>query len=125
MSSLEELNKDLAMIKNIKLSEQELKDLSFAGSNKAHSLYCQQCGTCIPQCSNNLAIPSIMRSYMYAYGYKNMEHAQHTLLEAGIPGNGCKECEVCNVRCVSGFDIKERIQDISRLRDVPREFLKA
>ena len=51
MSSLEELKKNLAMIKNIKLSEEELKELSYAGSDKALSLYCQQCGTCIPQCS--------------------------------------------------------------------------
>jgi len=124
MSSLEELNKNLAMIKDIKLTEEEIKELSFAGSNKKHSLYCQQCGTCISQCSNKLAIPSIMRSYMYAYGYKNMEYAHHTLLTTGISGNPCSGCDVCSVKCRSGFDIKERIQDISRLRDVPREFLK-
>jgi predicted aldo/keto reductase-like oxidoreductase len=125
MSSLEELTKNLAMIKNIILSGQELKELGFAGSNRQNSLYCQQCGTCIPQCSNNLAIPSIMRSYMYAYGYKNMEYAQHTLLTTGISGNPCSGCDACNIKCRSGFDIKERVQDISRLRDVPREFLKA
>jgi predicted aldo/keto reductase-like oxidoreductase len=125
MSSLEELNKNLAMIKNIKLSEEELKELSYAGSDKARSLYCQQCGTCLPQCSKNLPIPSVMRSYMYAYGYRNMEHAHHTLLTAGISGNPCSECSTCSVNCVQGFNIRERIQDISRLSDVPPEFLKA
>jgi len=125
MSSLEELTKNLAMIKNIKLSEQELKELSFYRSNRQNSLYCQQCSACIPQCPNNLAIPSIMRSYMYAYGYRDMEHAQHTLHTSGISGNPCSGCDVCNVKCRSGFDIKGRIEDISRLSNVPREFLKA
>lgn len=124
MSSLEELTKNLAMIKNIKLSEQELKELSLSGSKKPNSLYCQQCRTCIPQCFNNLEIPAIMRSYMYAYGYRNMEHAQHTLLAAGISGNPCSGCDICSVKCREGFDVRERIEDISRLGDVPREFLK-
>jgi len=125
MSSLEELTKNLAMIKNIKLSEQELKELAFARSKSQNSLYCQQCQRCIPQCSNKLEIPSIMRSYMYAYGYRNMEHAQHTLITSRISGNPCSGCDVCSVKCRSGFDIKERIQDISRLSNVPWEFLKA
>jgi hypothetical protein len=61
---------------------------------------------------------------MYAYGYQNLEQAQHTLLAAGIPGNGCEGCDVCSVKCASGFNVKERIEDISRLRAVPPEFLK-
>src|SRR5512133_3586325 len=98
MSTLEELKKNLEMIKNIKLSQQELKELSFYSSNRQNSLYCQQCCTCIPQSPNNLAIPSIMRSYMYAYGYWNMEHAQHTLHTSGIQCNPCSGCDACNVK---------------------------
>ena len=125
MSSLEELKKNIIMIKNLKMSDQELKDLNLAGINKEPGLYCHQCGTCMPQCPHNLEIPTIMRSYMYAYGYKNLEHAQHTLMEAGMSGNPCEKCETCNVNCTAGFNIKERILDISRLKDVPQEFLKA
>jgi uncharacterized protein len=125
MSSLDELNKNLSMITDISLSEQELKDLSSSRTGKGQGLYCLQCGTCIPQCSNNLSIPTIMRSYMYAYGYRNLEHAQHTLLAAGISDNPCSGCDVCNVKCRSGFDIKNRIEDISRMKDVPAEFLKS
>jgi uncharacterized protein len=125
MSSLEELNKNIAMIGNIKLSEQELKEIAFSGRLNGSGLYCQQCQECIPQCVNNLSVPTIMRSYMYAYGYNNMEQAQHTLQTAGISENGCSGCDVCSVKCTSGFNVKERIEDISRLRDVPREFLKS
>lgn len=125
MSSLEELNKNLSMIRDIRLSEQELKDLSLSVPGKASGLYCYQCGTCIPYCCNNLSIPTVMRSYMYAYGYRNMEHAQHTLMTSGISANPCKGCEECSVKCTAGFDIKQRIEDIARLVDVPPEFLKA
>jgi len=36
-----------------------------------------------------------------------------------------KNVEICNVKCMAGFDVKERILDISRLKDVSHEFLKA
>jgi predicted aldo/keto reductase-like oxidoreductase len=125
MSSLEELNKNMAMIGNIKLSEQELKELAYSDAMKCSGLYCQQCQSCIPQCVNNLFVPAIMRSYMYAYGYNNMEQAQQTLLAAGVSGNSCSGCDVCRVKCTSGFNLKERIEDISRLGAVPPEFLKS
>lgn len=124
MSSLEELQKNLAMIRDIKMSEQELKDLNLAVQNQDEGLYCHQCCKCTPQCPYNLDIPTAMRSYMYAYGYGNFEHAQHTLKDASLPVNACKDCGNCNVKCTAGFNIKERIEDISRLIDVPQEFLR-
>lgn len=123
MSSLEELQKNLAMIKNLKMSDQDLKDLNLALKNQDQGLYCHQCRNCVPQCPYNLEIPTVMRSYMYAYGYRNFEHAQHTLKEATLPDNACKECGSCSVKCTAGFNIKERVEDISRLVNVPKEFL--
>jgi hypothetical protein len=29
----------------------------------------------------------------------------------------------CPVRCAKGFDVRQHVQDIVRLREVPREFL--
>ena len=123
MSSLEELEKNLAMIKNLKMSGQEMQDLNLSGLNSEPGLYCHQCRQCVPQCRYNLEIPTIMRSYMYAYGYRNLQQAQHTLIEAGLTGNLCKNCKSCSVNCRAGFDIKERIEDILRLKNVPKEFL--
>lgn len=123
MSSLEELNKNLEMIKNLKMTSQELKDLNLAINNSDPGLYCHQCRQCVTQCPYNLEIPTAMRSYMYAYGYRNFEHAQHTLIDADIPENLCKNCDTCKVTCTAGFNIKERIADISRLKNVPQEFL--
>jgi uncharacterized protein len=125
MSSLEELQKNLAMIRNLKISDQELKDLNLASLNSEKGLYCHQCKKCIPQCPYNLDIPTIMRSYMYAYGYRNTLQAWHTLSEIDLPSGQCNKCVSCNVRCTAGFDIKNKIIDIARLKDVPRDFLKA
>jgi uncharacterized protein len=123
MSSIEEMQKNLAMIQNLKMTDQEWKDLNLAGVRSEPSLYCLQCKECLPQCPSNYDIPSIMRSYMYAYGYRDLEHARYTLDQTGLTANPCDKCDVCSVNCSAGFDIKDRIQDIARLRDVPREFL--
>jgi predicted aldo/keto reductase-like oxidoreductase len=124
MSSLEQLQKNLAMIQNLKMSDQELKDLNLAYLDKDHSLYCQQCKKCIPQCPHNLDIPTIMRSYMYAYGYKNTAQAWHTLAEVEFHNNPCSKCISCDINCTAGFNVKDKILDIARLKEVPRDFVQ-
>jgi uncharacterized protein len=123
MSSVEELQKNIVMIQNLKITDQELKDLNLADLNVEPSLYCHQCPDCISQCPHQVDVPTVMRSYMYAYGYRNMEHARHTLQQVDLSCNPCSNCETCSVKCIAGFDIKGRIQDIARLNDVPKEFL--
>jgi predicted aldo/keto reductase-like oxidoreductase len=123
MSSIEELQKDLSMINNLKLSKEELKDLDLTGLRPSPGLYCHQCDQCLPQCPQNIDIPTIMLSYMYAYGYRNLQQAYYTLIQSGLSGNPCFNCEICQVKCKAGFDIKDKITDISRLKDVPVDFL--
>lgn len=125
MSSTEELAKNLEMLKDLKLSEQDLKDLGLAEKESETSLYCQQCRECLPQCPNNLDIPTLMRSYMYAYGYRNVVQARHTLDTVDVSGPSCDACDTCRVACASGFDVKDRVQDIVRLKAVPLDFLRA
>jgi predicted aldo/keto reductase-like oxidoreductase len=125
MSSFEELQKNLNMIRNLKMSDKELKDLGLTASDYESGLYCQQCKQCIPQCPHNLDIPTIMRSYMYAYGYKNTSQAWHTLSDVDLSGNACASCTTCNVKCVSGFNVRNKIADIGRLKKVPKDFLHA
>jgi predicted aldo/keto reductase-like oxidoreductase len=122
MSSLEQMQKNLGMIRDLKMTEQEKKDLKLAVLSE-QSLYCLQCRQCIPQCPYNLDIPTAMRSYMYAYGYRNTQQAWYTLANAGFSSNPCENCGTCSVRCALRFDIKKKLQDISRLRDVPKDFL--
>ncbi len=125
MTSLEEMQKNLAMIKDLKITEQELKDLNLAATDYEPGLYCQQCRQCIPQCPNNLDIPTMMRSYMYAYGYRNTAQAWHTMADVEFKDNPCSKCTVCNINCTAGFDIRERVLDITRLKEVPVDFITA
>jgi predicted aldo/keto reductase-like oxidoreductase len=125
MTTFEELQGNLAMMEDLKLSEEELKDLRLASARPTDGLYCLQCRSCDGQCVRNLDIPTIMRSYMYAHGYRNLEHAQDTLIQADLPDQACENCGTCPVTCKAGFDIQGKIRNIARLKEVPREFLRA
>lgn len=60
---------------------------------------------------------------MYAYGYGNASMAQTLLAELKLPSGVCSDCTECSVRCVKGFNVPEKITDITRLTTVPGEFL--
>jgi hypothetical protein len=66
-----------------------------------------------------------MRSYMYAYGYKNTSQAWHTLAGVEFQNNPCGECASCNVKCTAGFRVKDKILDIARLKEVPADFIQS
>ncbi len=125
MSSVEQMKQNLTMINDLRMTKDEIKDIGLAVSGSEPGLYCQQCRRCVPQCPYNLEIPAAMRSYMYVYGYRNTKLAKANLEDAGFDGSRCDDCSTCSVRCTAGFDIKEKIRDISRLREVPDEFLSA
>jgi hypothetical protein len=59
---------------------------------------------------------------MYAYGYKNLAHAQETLATVDLSRIPCQDCDTCKIECAMDFDLKNKIMDISRLKDVPAEF---
>ena len=109
------VNQDLTM------TDKEKGDLALGTSESG--LYCQGCQRCVPGCSKRLPIPDIMRSYMYAYGYGNASMAQTLLAELKLPSGVCSDCTECSVRCVKGFNVPEKITDITRLTTVPGEFL--
>jgi predicted aldo/keto reductase-like oxidoreductase len=120
MTAFDQLEDDLEVMTDLTLTEQELKDLRL---NAQAGLYCQSCKKCLPGCPQRLPLPEIMRSYMYAYGYRNLGLAQDLLEEIDLPENPCRDCTTCTARCVKGFDLADRVKDIARLRDVPAEFL--
>jgi len=124
MSSVEEMRKNLAVIADLKLSERELQNLKLAVAAPELDLYCRQCRQCVPQCPARLDIPALMRSYMYAYGYRNPAQARAALDTVETSGDPCAACETCRVSCASGFDVRGRITDIARLKAVPPEFLR-
>jgi predicted aldo/keto reductase-like oxidoreductase len=123
-STYDQLDQDLAIMDNTELTEQEKQDLKPPSEDLSSGLYCQQCNKCISQCPEAMDIPTIMRSYMYAYGYKNLELAHKTISSTGLHSFPCSACSHCNVECPMGFDVRSKILDIARLKDIPEDFIR-
>jgi len=121
--NVDQLNEAVSVMEDLALTPQEEADLKLDQAETATGLFCSQCQECVPQCPAGLDIPTLMRSYMYAYGYGSPAKARETLGYAGLKCVPCAGCESCRVVCASGFDVKRKITDIARLNDVPVEFL--
>ncbi len=122
-TTFEQMNEDISVMEDLSLTAEEKKDLQLGMLKGLEGLYCSQCRKCVDQCKNHIDIPSIMRSFMYAYGYRNFAQAKDTMrpvLAGGIP---CENCGACSVRCTMGFDVRNRIGDIARIGQVPDDFL--
>jgi predicted aldo/keto reductase-like oxidoreductase len=86
-------------------------------------LFCQGCGVCMESCRQKLPLPELMRAYMYLYGYRNIAAAQELVLDLDLPSELCAECSSCSVRCLQGFPVSARVQDVARLREAPVGFI--
>ena len=73
-TTFDQMEVDLAVMTDLHLTPAELKDLRSEGQQAG--LYCGQCGRCTGQCPAGLDIPTLMRGYMYAHGYRNLLAAQ-------------------------------------------------
>jgi hypothetical protein len=60
---------------------------------------------------------------MYAYGYSNPAMAYDLLGDLGTGSSPCSNCQSCRVQCTNKFNVKEKITDISRLVNVPADFI--
>jgi uncharacterized protein len=121
MTDFDQLDLNVKILSDITLTDNEKSDLLIPTAESG--LYCNGCSTCVAQCSRNLPVPDLMRAYMYAYGYSSPAMAQSLLTEIGISDNPCNQCSECTVDCVKKFRVREKIADISRLANVPAEFL--
>ncbi len=121
MTTFDHLNIDLKVMSDITLSDQGRRDLADASTEQG--LYCNGCSKCVPGCPAKLPVPELMRAYMYAYGYSNTQMARALLDELGTGENPCSSCESCTADCVKNFNVREKIRDISRLVNVPSDFL--
>ena len=106
------------------LTDEELRDLDPPAGESTTGLYCQQCHKCVVQCPESLDIPTMMRSYMYAYGYRNLSQAHQTMDRVDQYGLSCNDCNECVVNCTMGFDVRGKILDISRIREIPEDMIQ-
>ena len=119
-TTFDQLKEDFSVAGDIALTPADLRDLRLG--EQAAGLYCQHCGHCVAGCPKNLPLPDLMRSYMYAYGYRNLQAAHELVGSLDLPEDACGSCASCSAVCVKGFDIAGRVRDISRLRAVPGDF---
>ena len=103
----DELNEDLAVMKDLAFTPDEERDLRAGGLPGHSGLYCQQCARCVDQCPARVNVPQLMRGYMYAVGYDDPQRARRPrgLARADI---ACTRCRDCLVRCALGFDVRAR-----------------
>ncbi|MCX6142710.1 MAG: aldo/keto reductase [Ignavibacteriales bacterium] len=120
-TNFDHLNMNISVNTDLKMTDEEKGDLLLGKSQGG--LYCQGCEQCVPNCLKGLPIPDIMRAYMYTYGYREPEMAHSLLSSLNLPEHPCSDCSHCGAACAKGFDISDRIKDVSRLTKVPVEFL--
>jgi len=122
MTTFDQLKSNLDVAKDLKLTPQEIQDLKLGQTANLSGLYCQGCQRCLPQCPKSLPIPDMMRAYMYAYGYRNLQAAHELVAELNLPDNPCEGCDTCSVSCAFRFNVREKLVDINRLKAVPGDF---
>lgn len=120
-TTFDQLNEMIEVMSNLDMTDDEKKFIS--AYNNAASLYCSGCRECIPQCPRNVPVPEIMRSYMYTYGYRDPGLAQDEINSLTLADLPCNLCDTCSVTCTNGFAVKDRIADVWRVKQIPREFI--
>ncbi|WP_439185489.1 aldo/keto reductase [Carboxylicivirga taeanensis] len=121
VATIDQLEESWSVMEKLKLTKEEEQDLSFARDYAG--LYCNACNQCAGQCRQNLPIPEIMRSYMYTYGYREMGKAKELLATMDVVNDPCSDCSNCQVSCVKNFAVSEKVKAVSRLVDVPDDFI--
>jgi len=120
-TSFDQLDECVQVMKNIKMTTREKDDLLLASAEQG--MYCNACSRCVAQCKKELPIPELMRAYMYTYGYREVKKAQELLVSLDITADVCNDCGECTVTCVKDFAVAEKITDVTRLIDVPDDFI--
>ncbi|MDR0541070.1 MAG: aldo/keto reductase [Dysgonamonadaceae bacterium] len=121
-TSFDLLDNCLEAVYSPELKENDIRYLAGLESNEM--LYCQNCGKCVSDCRKHLAvIPTMMRAYMYNYGYRQPALSKETLAELQLTGNECSGCATCSVSCSSGFKVAEKMAAITPIVNVPDSFL--
>ena len=120
-TTFDQLEDDLAVMASPLMTPEDERALP--RSDRVAGLYCQQCETCLGQCAAGLDVPTLMRGYMYARGYRNLTAAKYTVQSLRLEGIPCSSCKVCTVRCPQRIDVRRRALEVARLEELPDEFL--
>ncbi|MBN1271057.1 MAG: aldo/keto reductase [Candidatus Aminicenantes bacterium] len=117
-----QLKEDFSVVGDLEYTPEEEKFLNdywnrTAADPSSGDIPCQGCETCLASCPKNVSIPDLMRTYMYASGYGNFEHARITY-ETIPPDNNLKQCQGCSsctASCINGINIPSNIRQLKAL----------
>ncbi len=121
ITSFDHMIQNFSVMENLTFTDEEKANLEEA--KQIAGLYCDGCKQCLAQCVKHLPVNEYMRAFMYTYGYRHYENAYSVLDDIGMSSNPCANCSECTVHCPKGFQVAQRITDVSRLTEMPREFL--
>jgi len=121
-TTFDQLEEDLAVLNDPVMTPEDERVLQPLADRVA-GLYCHQCDTCLGQCAAGVDLPTLMRGYMYARGYRNLTAAKDTVRSLRLRGLPCAACDGCTVQCPQGIDVRGRALAVSRVEAVPDAFL--
>lgn len=107
------MNQNFAIARDLTYTDDEKK---FLKDNQAIASigFCHQCRKCLAACPNDVDIPKLMRTHMYAAQYANFQLARDTLNE--IPSEkslkACTDCSTCLAKCANRVDIGKKIDEL-------------
>ena len=109
-TTFEQMEVDLAAGRNLEYTPTERAFLERERIRLAES-FCVQCSSCRSQCPRGVDVPTLMRTHMYAYGYRNLELAlaTHATVPAPFGLDACAGCPECSVRCPRRIDVASRL----------------
>lgn len=124
INTFDQLEMYMSLMNNPELTPEDRDELRLGKNDTTIGMYCNQCEQCISQCPYGTDVPKLMRSYMYAYAYGKPAKAKETFHLLHSHKLLCENCrDGCKVTCPMGFDVRKKILDISRIWEVPDEFL--
>jgi uncharacterized protein len=121
ITTFEMLTENFSVMENLEMTKEEKEHTG--GAKLVSDLYCGGCTECTKQCRKNLPVHDIMRAYMYAYGYRDLQLAYNVFEEHGLSSDPCRGCDTCTVKCPYGKLVAERIAGVSKVRDLPSGML--
>jgi predicted aldo/keto reductase-like oxidoreductase len=121
IASYDMMTQNFSVMKNLDFTEEEKKNIEEA--TLVAGLYCDGCNMCIHTCKKHLPVNEYMRAFMYAYGYQHFENAYRLLDSFKSTLNPCQDCTFCTASCPKGFQIAERIEEVTKLANIPRSLL--
>jgi predicted aldo/keto reductase-like oxidoreductase len=115
-TTFDQMHEDFSVAYGLDYTPEE--EQFFAEQNPLYaSGFCHQCRQCLETCPKKVNIPTLMRTYMYAYQYQNLEHAFATYQEIAPKRNmtQCRSCSVCSAWCVNSLPIARRLDGLKDL----------